>query len=133
MNLASSLFDWNNVTSAGVSNVLWYLTPSIVSAPQFFAGYVATPSFPLFSADLLVGSNAVYGGTTVDPDFGMLQEWNIVYAGAIPATLRIDDDGVVHGFDYWSPHERTFVITRLFNIVPVEPPAKVFDFPTLTS
>ena len=69
----------------------------------------------------------------MDPDFGELQEWNILYDGTIPATLLIDDHGIAHGFDYWSPHERTFVITRLFNIATVEPPAKAFDFPHPTT
>ena len=70
--LASSLFDYNNVTSAGVNNILWSLTPSIASQPQYYVGYQSLPSFPLFVEDLLVASNAIYAGTTVDPDFGQL-------------------------------------------------------------
>lgn len=70
--LASSLFDYNNVTTEGVNNVLWYLTPSIASTPQFYVGYEPIPSFPLFTADLLVANNAVYAGTADDPDFGEL-------------------------------------------------------------
>lgn len=70
--LASSLFDFDNVTTAGVNNVMWYLTPSIASTPQFYVGYVPMSSFPLFTADLLVANNAVYAGTTDDPDFGEL-------------------------------------------------------------
>jgi hypothetical protein len=56
-----------------------------------------------------------------------------MYEGAVPATLQVDNKGVIHGFDYWSPHERTFVITRLFNIITAEPPAKVFEFPKPTT
>ena len=52
-----------------------------------------------------------------------------MYEDVIPATLRVDAEGVIHGFDYWSPHDRTFVITRLFNIVAKEPQAEMFEFP----
>ena len=69
--LASSLFDYDNVTTEGVNNIFWYLKPSIASTPQFYVGY-ELPSFPLFTADLLVSNNAVYAGTTDDPDFGDL-------------------------------------------------------------
>lgn len=70
LTLASSLFDYNNVSASGIDNVLWYLTPSIASAPQFYQGYEPMPSFPLFSPDLLVANNGVYAGVTTDPDFG---------------------------------------------------------------
>ena len=162
LTLASSLFDYHNVSAKGVNNVMWYLNPSIVSTPQFFEGYVSNPSFPLFRNDLLVASQAVYAGVTEDPDFGelimvcssihlttqsicavtqrsawaqlvatnlTLVQWNILYAGSIPATVLVDNEGIIHGFDYWSPNKRTYVITRLFNIIAKEPSVDVFEFP----
>ena len=63
--LGSSLFDYTNVTSEGVSNTLWLLSPSLTSVPQFYTGY-QVPAFPLIPTDLLVNNNAVYAGRTTD-------------------------------------------------------------------
>ena len=70
--LGSSLFDYNKVTDEGVYNIVWTLSPSLTSAPEFFTGYVEGPAFPLVEEGLLVSSNAVYAGVTSDPDFGEL-------------------------------------------------------------
>lgn len=67
--LGSSLFDYDNVTDEGVSNIMWTLTPAVASEPEFFSGYVV-PAFPIIPSDLLVASNAVYAGVVRDPYVG---------------------------------------------------------------
>lgn len=67
--LGSSLFDYNNVTDEGVSNILWTLTPAVASEPEFFTGYVVS-AFPMIPTDLLVANNAVYAGVVKDPYVG---------------------------------------------------------------
>lgn len=63
---ASSLFDYADITSEGlVSNTLYDLQPCIAATPQIWHGYV-NPTFPLFSTDILVTSNAVFGGIVDD-------------------------------------------------------------------
>jgi hypothetical protein len=105
------------------------LTPAISSTPTFFTGYVENPGFPLVQANFLIASNAVYAGVTEDPDFGTLSMWNIMYAGSIPTTIMVDDEGVIHGYDFWDTNLRTYVITRLFNIVTGKISKDVFAFP----
>ena len=128
-NLGSSLFNYNNVTNDGVSNIQWLLTPAITSMPTFFDGYVQNPGFPLLSADLLTAGSAVYAGVYEDPDSGTLSKWNILYAGSIPTTVMVDSENVIHGYEFWAPDQRTFVITRLFNIVTGKISKDVFAFP----
>ena len=60
--LASSLFDYANISAdGGVNNVQWTLSPNVAAKPTVFEGYVQ-PGFPLFAPDLLVSSGAVYAG-----------------------------------------------------------------------
>ena len=59
-----------------------------------------------------------------------LGQWNFLFGGSLPATLLVDSKGIIHGWDYWATNERTFAMTRLFNIVIGEIPSKVFQFPT---
>lgn len=69
--LGSSLFDYDNVTAEGVSNIMWTLSPAVASEPEFFSGYVV-PAFPIIPSDLLVASNAVYAGVVQDPYVGKM-------------------------------------------------------------
>lgn len=46
-----------------------------------------------------------------------------------PVTVLVDGTQVIHGYDYWDPNERTYAITRLFNIVTGELPGYLFEFP----
>jgi hypothetical protein len=39
-----------------------------------------------------------------------------MYQNAIPVTVYVDPCGVVVGYDFFSPVERTYVITMYFNI-----------------
>lgn len=100
----------------------------MTSTPEFFTGYV-DPAFPLLEEDLLVKSNAVYAGVATEPYSGTLTKWNLLYAGTIPTTVFLDENNVLHGYDYWAPNERTYATTRLFNVVIGEIPKDVFDFP----
>lgn len=43
--------------------------------------------------------------------------------------MLVDGNSVIHGYDYWDPNERTYAITRLFNIVVGKLPAELFEFP----
>ena len=62
MNIASSLFDYTNISSDGlVSNTLYTLSPSVLSKPEVFSDYV-NPGFPLFTEDILISNNAAFTG-----------------------------------------------------------------------
>ena len=50
-------------------------------------------------------------------------------ATQLPVTLLLDGNITICGYDFWSPDERTYVITRFFNIVIGELNAELFDFP----
>jgi hypothetical protein len=67
--LGSSLFDYTNITNAGVANRQWILDPAITSPPNLWQGYV-TPAFPLIPRDFLVTQGAVFGGIVDDPYVG---------------------------------------------------------------
>ena len=68
--LQSSLFDYTNVSSDGrVSNKVYTFTPNVATKPALFSDYVV-PGFPLWEADTLVKSSAVYGGLVDDRDMG---------------------------------------------------------------
>jgi hypothetical protein len=64
MNIASSIFDYTNISANGlVSNILYSFTPSIASPPNIFSDYV-NPNFPLFTTDILGTNGAVFTGLT---------------------------------------------------------------------
>ena len=72
MNIASSLFDYNNVSSYGlVSNIVYSLTPSVLSKPTIFNDFV-NPSFPLFTKDILQTNNGVFSGLVDRPMSGQV-------------------------------------------------------------
>ncbi|OAQ78438.1 hypothetical protein VFPBJ_06559 [Purpureocillium lilacinum] len=114
--LASSLFDFSNVTADGlVDNTLTTYRDN-ATQPDVWRDYVNT-NYPLFAGDMLVQAGAVFGGL-VERRFvdGRVAAWNIMYQGAIPATVFVNDCGVVVGYDYFSPGRRTRVVTEFFNI-----------------
>ena len=53
-----------------------------------------------------------------------------MFHGAIPAKVLLDKNDVVQGYDYWSTNERTYVVTRFFNIILGKIDENVFDFPS---
>ncbi len=53
-----------------------------------------------------------------------------MYQGMIPVKLLLDKSNIVQGYDFWGTDERTYVITRFFNIILGKIDAKVFDFPS---
>lgn len=57
------------------------------------------------------------------------RKWNFLFGNSLPTTLLVDSDGVMRGWDAWASNERTFIITRLFNIVVGEVSKDTFDFP----
>ena len=151
--LGSSLFDYANITDAGVANRQWILDPAITSPPNLWQGYV-TPAFPLIPRSFLVKNGAVFGGIVDDPYVGevatvrsdnLLQampfqenctdcyfssQWNIMFQGAIPAKILLDKNDIIQGYDYWGTELRTYAVTRFFNIILGKIDAKVFDFPS---
>ena len=71
--LASSLFDFTNVTSDGlVRNDLFIIAPSIASKPTC-TQFLANAAFPLVPTDLLTANNAVFAGLAEDEFNGLVQ------------------------------------------------------------
>lgn len=127
--LASSLFDYTNVTAAGVANTLYSWSPSIASTPGIFHGYV-DPSFPIFVSDQLSASNSVFSGLTDTAMNGKVATWSIMYHGQLPVTVYINSCNVIVGYNYFSPIRRTRAVTEFFNIIVGPIDSSVFDFPT---
>ena len=148
MNIASSLFDYNNLSSDGlVSNTVYDFTPSILSKPIIFNGYVDS-NYPLFTQDILQSNSGVFtgvvdrpmngkvysvslienGSDTLSPLTNLNPKWSILYQNAIPVTVFVDTCNTVVGYDYFSPGLRTRVVTEFFNIAVGPVPAKIFEF-----
>ncbi|RSM14291.1 hypothetical protein CEP52_001480 [Fusarium oligoseptatum] len=113
--LASSLFNYANVTKSGlVDNTLTTYTPGS-NKPDIWRGYVNS-NFPIFEKDILVKGGAVFEGLVQrkfvkDP----VAAWSLMYQNAIPVTVYVDNCHVVVGYDYFSPGLRTRVINEFFN------------------
>ncbi|KAJ6784404.1 hypothetical protein PWT90_09465 [Aphanocladium album] len=119
-NLASSIFNYANLTKDGlVDNTLTTYT-SNRSAPTVWRGYVNS-NFPIFEKDLLVKAGAVFGGLT-------RRQFVEDRVAAVRNTRRIVDmnrtllivacSGISFvGYDYFSPGWRTRVVTEYFNIL----------------
>jgi hypothetical protein len=112
-----------------MNSVQWLLTPAISSPATIWTGHVSLPGFPIVPRDLLVTGNAVFAGVEEDQYGDELTKWNILYADTLPTTVFVDSSNVVRGWEFWYPNERTYVITRLFNIVTGTIPKDVFAFP----
>jgi hypothetical protein len=64
MSIASSIFDYTNMSADGlVSNILYTFTPTLASPPSIFSDYV-NPAFPIFTPDILANNSAVFTGLT---------------------------------------------------------------------
>ncbi|KAK5993673.1 hypothetical protein PT974_07108 [Cladobotryum mycophilum] len=114
--IATSFFDYSNVTKDGlVDNTLTTYNDGS-SALVVWRGYVNS-NYPIFAEDILVSAGAVFGGL-VRRQFiqGRVAAWNIMYQGAIPVTIYVTNCNVMVGYEYFSPGERTKVITDYFNI-----------------
>ncbi|RGP81832.1 hypothetical protein FLONG3_29 [Fusarium longipes] len=114
--LASSYFNYNNVTKSGlVDNTLTTYDPSHTN-PSVWRGYVNS-NFPIFTKKILVDSGAVFEGL-VKREFNPspVAAWSIMYQGAIPVTVYLNECAVVVGYDYFAPELRTRVIMEFFNI-----------------
>ncbi|KAG7051952.1 hypothetical protein JMJ77_0002563 [Colletotrichum scovillei] len=111
-----SSFDYSNVSESGlVDNTLttygWNST-----TPSVWRGYVNS-NFPIFRDDILVEAGAVYEGL-IRRDFvpSPVAAWSIMYQGAIPVTVYVNECNIVVGYDYFAPDLRTRVIMEFFNI-----------------
>ncbi|KND91845.1 hypothetical protein TOPH_03446 [Tolypocladium ophioglossoides CBS 100239] len=113
--ISTSTFNYANVTKEGfVDNTLTTYSGNSTK-PDVWRGYVNS-NFPLFAADILVTSEAVFGGLVQRPFVhGLVASWQIMYQGAIPVTVYVSNCNVMVGYEYFSPDLRTRVITNYFN------------------
>ncbi|OBS26132.1 hypothetical protein FPOA_00075 [Fusarium poae] len=86
------------------------------TTPSVWRGYVNS-NFPIFSKSILVDSGAVFEGL-VKRDFNpsSVAAWSIMYQGAIPVTVYVNECAIIVGYDYFAPELRTRVIMDFFNI-----------------
>ncbi|KAF5015766.1 hypothetical protein F66182_12780 [Fusarium sp. NRRL 66182] len=122
-NLATSTFNYANISQDGLvdNTVIYFPVGGNDTSPEMFRDYV-NPGFPLIKDDFLVSNGAAFGGlvsrellpgkVAAVTDDG---QWNIIYQNAIPVTVYVDNCNVVVGYDFFSPNERTYVITMYFN------------------
>ncbi|RAO64675.1 uncharacterized protein BHQ10_000687 [Talaromyces amestolkiae] len=116
-NLATSTFNYANISQDGlVDNAVIYIPiDGDDTNREMFRDYV-NPGFPLIKDDFLVSNGAAFGGLVSRELLpGKVATWNIIYQNAIPVTVYVDNCNVVVGYDFFSPNERTYVITMYFN------------------
>ncbi|GAM39476.1 hypothetical protein TCE0_034f11058 [Talaromyces pinophilus] len=116
-NLAASTFNYANISQDGlVDNTVIYIPiDGNDTSPVSYRGYV-NPGFPLIKDDFLVSNGAVFGGLVKRELLPhQVASWSIMYQSAIPVTVYVDNCNVVVGYDFFSPYERTYVITMYFN------------------
>ncbi|CAG7955668.1 unnamed protein product [Penicillium salamii] len=114
--LASSFFNYANSTKEGlVENTLTTYSHES-DKPAVWKGFVNS-NFPLFHENILAQNGAVFGGL-VRRQFNdhLVAAWNIMYQGAIPVTVYVNNCNLMVGYDYFSAGLRTRVITEYFNI-----------------
>ncbi|ENH67931.1 hypothetical protein IWW34DRAFT_779983 [Fusarium oxysporum f. sp. albedinis] len=114
--LASSTFDYSNVTKLGlVDNTLITYDPK-KAKPSVWRGYVNS-NYPILNKTVLIDNGAVFEGF-VKRDFTPtpVAAWSIMYQNAIPVTVFVNECGVIVGYDYFAPELRTRVIMEFFNI-----------------
>ncbi|KAJ5556800.1 hypothetical protein N7494_000715 [Penicillium frequentans] len=114
--LASSLFNYANTSQDGLVDNTLSTYSSTSSSVEVWRGYV-NPAFPLFSRDFLVTNKAIFGGLVKRRFYeNFVASWNIMYQGAIPVTVYVDNCNSVVGYDFFTTGERTKAITEYFNI-----------------
>lgn len=114
--LTSSFFNHANTTKENlVENTLTTFSHKS-NKTTVWKGFVNS-GFPLFPEDILVRYGAVFGGL-VRRRFheDLVAAWNIMYQGAIPVTVYVNNCNVMVGYDYFAPELRTRVVTEYFNI-----------------
>ncbi|EXF82218.1 hypothetical protein CFIO01_03152 [Colletotrichum fioriniae PJ7] len=111
-----SLFDYSNVSKSGLVDNTLTTYGQNSTTPSVWRGYVNS-NFPIFQDDILVEAGAVYEGL-VQRDFipSPVAAWSIMYQGAIPVTVYVNECNIVVGYDYFAPDLRTRVTMELFNI-----------------
>ncbi|KAF2476600.1 uncharacterized protein BDR25DRAFT_375597 [Lindgomyces ingoldianus] len=113
--LASSSFNYSNVTDAGLvdNTVTTFLGSS--EKTEVWRGYVNS-NFPLFLESILVESGAIFTGLAKrDLVTEWTASWSIMYQGVIPVTVYVNGCNNVVGYDYFTPSERTRVVTEFFS------------------
>jgi hypothetical protein len=53
----------------------------------------------------------------------------MLYQGAIPVTILLDEDNTIQGYDFLGTETRARAITRFFNIMVGQIGKELFDFP----
>lgn len=79
-NLASSAFDYSNVTAEGQVNNVLTTYEANSTTPSVWTGYVIS-NFPIFEKDILVTSSAVFSGLVKRPFF----DEEVASVGASPS------------------------------------------------
>ncbi|KAJ4302881.1 hypothetical protein N0V90_001772 [Kalmusia sp. IMI 367209] len=115
--LESSNFDYANVTDEGlVDNIVTTYSDDSENTTNVWRDYVNS-NFPIFDKTILADSGAVYAGLVERRIVkGLVAAWDIMYQGLIPVTIYVDDCNAIVGYDYFSPVDRTRVITEFFNV-----------------
>lgn len=97
--IASSLFDYANPNSDGtVPNYIYTLAPSTSKQGECTC-YNVTPAYPLFPPDILVSSQAAFGGLVIDNLFYADQEplhvWKLLFGQSTSVTVFLDKNNTV--------------------------------------
>ncbi len=96
MNIASSIFDYTNISADGlVSNILYTFTPTIASPPSIFSDYV-NPAFPIFTQDILVNNSAVFTGLTHRDKNGQVTSVSSIFVKVLCHLLTLMPSGLFY-------------------------------------
>lgn len=97
--IASSLFDYAHPNSDGtIPNYVYTLAPSTSKAGDC-TFYNVTPAYPLFPPDILVASQATFGGLVNDnlfyADDEPLHTWQLLFGPTTSVTVFLDRNNTV--------------------------------------
>ncbi|KAF4995732.1 hypothetical protein FGRMN_4939 [Fusarium graminum] len=114
--MISSYFNYANVTKEGLVDNTLTTYDHNGSQPNIWRDYVNS-NFPAFNKNILVEAGATFEGL-VKRDFvpSAVAAWSIMYQGAVPVTVYVNECHIVVGYDYFAPELRTRVIMKFFNI-----------------
>ncbi|KAF5675555.1 hypothetical protein FHETE_2552 [Fusarium heterosporum] len=114
--MISSYFNYANITKEGLVDNTLTTYDRNSSQPNIWRDYVNS-NFPAFNENILVEAGATFEGL-VQRDFvpSAVAAWSIMYQGAVPVTVYVNECRVVVGYDYFAPELRTRVIMKFFNI-----------------
>jgi len=97
--IASSLFDYAKPNSDGtIPNYIYTLSPS-TSTAGICTCYNVTPAYPLFPPNILVTSQATFGGLVYDnlfyADQEQLHTWDLLFPPSTSVTVFLDKNNTL--------------------------------------